>query len=219
MRTIMATIVVLALVFSQYAESAEDAERAKEFPDHRCRLLLPAPDFVWLDHSHIPDSIAAFGNGSGMMLILLVLKTPDDFAVGDSFSNGFDEGITQSGDLSKISGEIITFRGVPCYQMHTRINQDGSIATTKAFGANGYLYQLQLIGSKLPINERGNLEKVFASFEFLGAPRLPELKPASRQTKPYKFSRMMGRIAAYCIIGIIILVVVKSVIRKRKRTS
>jgi len=100
--------------------------------------------------------------------------------------------------------------------MHVRSNLDNSIATTRAFFANGYLYQLQIVGSKLPINERGKLENLFNSFEFIGETILPEPK---EENSAYKFGRYMGQIVAYCVIGIIVLLLVKLVWRRKKKGS
>lgn len=217
MRFKYAKLIITLLVVHSCTAMANDAERIKEFQDRRCRLALPSSEFKWLDNSQIPNTLAAFGDNSGIVFIVLTFKTPDGFVLTKGFTKGFDEGSCQSGMFSKISGEIIKFRNLPCYQVHLRSVKDGSVMTVRAFAANGYLYQLQLIGSILPIENRNKLENIFSAFEFVGMPNLPTPKPPSAEQKAYNFGMQMGRISVYCLIAAVILFVARRLVRKRRR--
>lgn len=209
-------LLAAALMIYSLAGIANDVGNARVFADRQCKLTLPGAGFRWLDHSKIPQAVAALGNDSGTMLLMTINKAPDGFVLKESFVRGFDKSFNQPGVASKISGEIVTFRGVPCYQLHARLGQDGSIATIRAFGANGYLYQLQLVGSRLPVERRGELDGVFSAFEFTGTPSLPTSAPQTSEQQAYNFSENMGKIAGGCIIGVIILAGAGKLLGKKK---
>lgn len=140
---------------------AEDIQKAKEFTDLKCKLTLPSSDFKWLDHKQVPYARAFMGNDSGTMLLLLAFKDTEGKPVDKDFAKGFDIGLGKTGDVAKINGSIITFKKLPCYQVNIRIKQNNSTGTIRAFLANGYLYQLQIIGNKSLFKERKKQEKIF----------------------------------------------------------
>jgi len=212
-------LMVAAFMVYALTAAASDTERIREFENFRCRLILPDPNTEWIDHTQIPGAKAALGDDSGRVLVFMVNEAADSFVLNDSFIEGFDESFNKPGVISKISGQITAFRNVPCYQFNARIEQDGSIVTGKIFAANGYLYQLQLIGGELPINERNDMDNIFHAFEFFGKPNPHESQPTSPEQQAYNFSRKMGRIIGYCIIVIIVVLVGKMLIRKKRKTT
>ncbi len=211
--------VAAAFMIHSLAAPASNAQEVKEFAEHRCKLTLPGPGFQWLDHSNIPHAMAALGDDSGTMLIMLANKNPEGLVVSKDFCRGFDDSFDQPGVISKISGAITTFRGVPCYQLHARLEQNGTIGTIRAFAANGYVYQLQLLGNSAPIEQRNTLDRLFAAFEFVGEPILPAPAPPRPEETAYKFSENMGKIAGYCIVGIILLTIAGKVTGRKKKGS
>jgi len=162
-----------ALAPQPQSTATDLANRTKEFPEYHCKVVLPAESFVWLDASRIPHALAAWRESSGTTLQLLVTKYPAGLKLNPQ---GFDDGMCSPGVTSKISSENITFRGVPGYQLHVRFDKTGAIATVRAFVANGYGYQILVTGSSLPVAQRGQLEPLFAAFDFSAAPALPEAK-------------------------------------------
>jgi hypothetical protein len=228
-------VVVLQLPMLALAQP----ETAREFTDLDCKIVLPGSEFKWLDASKLPGAKAAFGDASGTMLILIVQRAPPGFVLSEK---GFDEGVVSSGKISILERRHITFRGVPCYEIHTLLNDKGSIGTIRAFCANGYVYQLAVVGRNLPIAERDRLESIFSAFQFAGratagpstsqssvAPTAPSAPIAgapattpashapSQADQSLQFSRTVGEIAGLCLIAIVILLVLKR--RKEKQAS
>ena len=206
-------IITAVLILMGSSLLAGEVQETKEFADLKCKLTLPSPDFKWLDNKQVPYARAFMGNDSGTMLLLLAFKDTEGKPVDEDFAKGFDIGLGKTGDASKINGSIITFEKLPCYQVNIRIKQNNSTGTIRAFCANGYLYQLQIIGNKSLFKERKKQEKIFSSFEFIGQPVAPKLKALSAEQKAYKFGYMMGRIVFYCIV-IAVIVGIVSLIKK-----
>ena len=221
MRRTAVKLLCLVVLFQHGALAASGAARTREFKEYRCRLTLPGPRFQWLDHTKIPDCVAVFGDASGTLgLTMAVQKNPEGAVVNESFVKAFDKGAIQPGVTSKISGRIGRFRGVPCYQLHARYEEDGSIGTMRVFPANGYIYVLVLTGSNLPISERNKLGSIFSAFEFVGEPVLPVPKPSLSEDE-------VGRSTAkYKLTGLILVTTVTVIflsiwdrIRRRKKKA
>lgn len=210
-------LLIVGLIANGMAYAAPSADMTKDFADYHCRLSLPgSTDFEWLDHTQIPQAAAALRNSSGTTVLLLVTKVPSDFTLN---TKGFDDGLCAPGVASKLKSEKATFRGVPCYQICVRFEQNNAIAAIRAFAANGFLYQVQIIGESLPIDDQSKLEHLFSMFEFIGSPATTVAKAPSSEQKAYNFSRLMGRLVGICLIAIIVLVVAKRMFGKKKGTS
>ena len=209
-------ILIKAVVVAALCASAAEAAEVKDFEQYKCKLVLPGEQFKWLDNPGPASLIAAFRDDSGLIVNLIVDKTPDYYSLNESSTKGLDDGITKSGKAEILERTITRFRDVPCYQLHARLAQDNSLFTVRLFVANGYLYQMWLAGSNLPIEERSKLDEVFSAFQFVGTPSVPD----PGLTSAYKFGEKMGRIVAYCIVGIIVVLVARWLTRTReKKTS
>ena len=209
----MKNIILTAFLMLMWSSLlAGEVQETKEFADLKCKLTLPSPDFKWLDHKQVPYARAFMGNDSGTMLLLLAFKDTEGKPVDKDFAKGFDIGLGKTGDVAKINGSIITFKKLPCYQVNIRIKQNNSTGTIRAFLANGYLYQLQIIGNKSLFKERKKQEKIFSAFEFIGSPTMPRPVSSAVQ-KAYNYGYIMGRIAFYCIV-IAVIVGIVALIKK-----
>jgi hypothetical protein len=212
MRNWLICLTGVALIIGASRTAVAQTETTREFAQYQCKLALPGAEFKWLDETRIPNVTAMLGDASGTVLLLLVNPVPPGVVVS---KKGFDDGFFKPGAVTKLEGKDITFRGVPCYQAHARIEANGAIATIRAFTANGFFYQLQLIGSNLPVSQREKLGTVFDAFQFVGDPVLPTPQPASAIERSLKFSGYMGRVVSLCLIAIVILLVVRAVRRKK----
>ncbi|MBT3286631.1 MAG: hypothetical protein HN380_04730 [Victivallales bacterium] len=196
------------------AEAQIQEERTREYPEYHCKVTLPEASFQWLDHSAVKGAAMIMGNAAQAKLLLVARKAPAGIAVTDKFCKGIDDGFFEPEAVSKISGEVITFRGVPCYEVRARLGYDSSVAVLRSFAANGHVYQLQLLGAPVADLDKQQVEKLFASFELIGTPVLSS--PEESDAVPYAgTSRTMGKIAAYCFIAIGLLAVVKKFSRKK----
>jgi len=213
MKSFSLTIIVALCVYPSLLHATEP-ETERRFEQYKCKLVLPDSEYRWLDHTIISNSTAVIGDDSGTIFVLRISNAPGHRQINKGFIREFDEGFMEGADISKISGEITKFKSIPCYQMHARFDSDNLITTSRAFFANGYLYQLQIVGSELPIDERDKLENIFSSFEFIGTPILPEPK---EDTKNGIENIVVGIIEF--LIGIIGIVVVVRLITKKKKTN
>ena len=222
------SVLVMAFAFfwGSISLAAGDASNdVREFKELHCSVALPDKECKWIDPSKLPGCIAAFKDSTGTVLVLLVSDSPGDTTITTEFTKGYDEGAFESGVASKLAGEIISFRNIPCYQVHSKIEKDGAIGTTRVFLAHGRLYQLQAVGSRLPLDQRNQLGSLFNSFNFLSPP-LPvdptQKTPATAAPRPFnpgsdfRTGRIGGIIAACCVIGIVGILLVRAVVRKRK---
>ncbi len=120
--------------------------------------------------------------------------------------------------ISKLDGEIATFKDIPCYAIHGRLETEGLFLTNKCFAANGYLYIVQLISAELPAPGENNLEAVFSAFEFVGTPHVPKPRSPGEQ-RAYEAGRLMGQIIGYCIIGAVLFTIVKRLTCRKKTAA
>jgi hypothetical protein len=211
---ILATLMACALT-----ATAGNNGHLKVFEQYSCRLTLPDPNFEWIDHTQIPQAKAALANDSGAIILFMVNKASDELVINDAFIKGFNESYYKRDVISKISSEMTNFRNVPCYKAHSRLEQENSLATIIIFAANGFVYQLQLISDEATIREHQKLETVFSAFDFLTKPRLHVAKPSTSGQRAYEFGEKMGRILFYCIIGIVILSVIKKLKNRKSKNA
>jgi hypothetical protein len=217
-RTAMGLLCV-AVVLAWCSAVGSEAGRTMDFPQYGCKLTLPGPGYQWLDHTQVPHAAALFADASGTVRVLmLVLENEDGAPINERFVKEFDRGFTESGDASKISGRIGRFRSVPCYQMHARLRQLSSPVTIRTFAANGCIFQLQVINSDLPIDQRGKLEPLFSAFEFTREPELPEPKADVAETE---LARLVAKYKFIVLIGAgaiaVAIVLISDAARRRKR--
>lgn len=136
------------------------------FPAQRCKISAPT-GYAWLDPAIIPGAIAVAADDSEEMLVLLVAATPEgQTELSDELIGYLEEGLLGEGNLGKISGKAIEFKDLSAYEVHVEA-EDKSIITVRYFIANGFMYQLQIAGCKLPVSARDNLSLVFDRFDFM----------------------------------------------------
>lgn len=210
---------ITLLVFLYLASTchAVSQDRTIEFPEHKCRLVLTDPNLEWLDHSQIPQALAVFGDRDGNMVIFMVIQVPDNFALDSSFIKGFDESFTQSGMMSKIDGQITTFKDAPCYLIRAKMLQQDLYVTNRSFYANKVMYGLQLISNELPEDASHELYSYFSCFEFVGVPDITQSNLSASERRAYNIGKLCGQIIGYCIFGIIVILPFKFIFGRKRR--
>ncbi|MBN72568.1 MAG: hypothetical protein CME32_25220 [Gimesia sp.] len=162
----------------------------KEFPAYSCRLRLPDPFFTWSEKELPPNFLAECRNGTGMSLVLLARDAPDDAKLDDSTIAQIRNSYREEDPVKFMSGKLIVFKDVPCYQYLLKIKAEDSFTVARTFAAHQKIYTLflNLPGDQLDDKENRNL--IFDAFEFIGESQTPEssYKPPIPETrkKPYK---------------------------------
>lgn len=209
------------LLFCCLPAAASDNE--KIFPEQRCRLVLPGNDFQWVlippNTLQQTEAAAVFESNSGLAVSFIVVRAPQGISIGPKLIEEYDAENKQSG-CTKISGTIIQFRDIPCYQFHFQAPQYRSIVTGRIFVAYGYVYQLWIAGSDLPIEQRDQLDPLFNSFEFTSPPLLPKSPTETMNSslpgytlEVHNTSILIIKIGLYILIAAGIIYAIKRFIR------
>ncbi len=206
-------VTLLALLSSAAAATDGGSTRFREFPDYRCRLALPGPQFQWRDHSQVPNAQAMLGDEAGTILILQIHQAPSGFVLDDTFIRGFDEGFVRPGQVTKIDGAMTTFLDLPCYEVHARMEEPRLIMTSRCFAANGFIYSLQMLSNEIPTPGRP-LAQVFSAFQFVGTPVPPQPRSAEDR-QAYNTGHLIGRLTFYLIVAVVVISIVKRVLRQK----
>ncbi len=207
-------IVTLLTTLSVGLPAGADANApSREFSDYRCKLVLPGPQFHWLDPGQIRNAQAALSDDAGTVLTFLVSAAPRDFAFDSAFICGFDGGFQQPEQIRRIDAGMTTFHGLPCYQVHARLKEGGLFVTQKCFAANGCLYTLQLLSRELPARD-SPLEKVFSAFQFVGLPTVPQSLVTS-EPPTYHAGLVFGALFGFIVAGLAVVLIVWQVTQRR----
>jgi hypothetical protein len=223
---------VLAMMFGWSAKVIAADETTRTFAAQNCRFTLPGPDWKWSD-KETPKLVFMALNSKGFVINLAVLETPITVELNDQFVKGFEKSVYGSSQLTKRTGEYIAFRGLKCYQLLSTL-ADGRTRATRVLVANKRLYNLNLVGLKEPIEAEPAFESIMSGFDFIVPPeqdskqansaavQMPAQPTAQRpaQSEEYaktlNFSQLMGKIVGGCLIGIVLLIIIRSVVRKKK---
>jgi len=115
----------------------------------------------------------------------------------------------ETGELRKRGGRFLTVFGVPGYQAEG-VRADGRTTATRTFVAHGMVYGITVVGGQAPVEQAPEFEKVMGSFAFTEppAPAPGPGSPAPAQPDPVLgTSALMGRIAAICIVAVVLLAI------------
>jgi hypothetical protein len=158
-------LAALILTLPSMALAAAESERTLELSSYKCKLTLPSGKFDWLEPSPILKAVAAMGDDSEAWMILMIHPLPEGLSIQESYRKGFENGFAQSSAATVLESKTINFKGAPCFEIHARLDQDGSVISVRALAANGHIYQLMVMGSDLPVEKRGELEVFFSAFD------------------------------------------------------
>ncbi|MBY0229383.1 MAG: hypothetical protein K2W96_08905 [Gemmataceae bacterium] len=204
---------------------AQSADKERAFPEWKCKAKLPGPEWRWNDAAKAPVVVQAV--------------RPDDFALTlvcdrlpaadlDSQIPTLERGFFQPGVSSKRGTRFVSFKGVRCYQMEATHDATGQTIVSRMFITHGTLYALTVSGGKEPVENDPAFMTILDSFSFIEqppapAPVLPPAPPAEAPSSEYSdaltVSAWMGSIVGVCLIGIVVLLIVRAVAGKKKPTS
>jgi hypothetical protein len=163
---------LLALLASGPAVSAADP--VKTFPVSACRYTLPGKDWSWV--TPVPPSIQAVcmaRNEDGLILMLTILHVPPGMEIDEKFPTGFDASHAAEKGVQKRGGRLTTFKGLPCYEGEFLVHGEMT-SVMRVVIANGFAYQLQLLGNADPVEKRPDFEAIMNGFEFTSPPVPPD---------------------------------------------
>jgi hypothetical protein len=203
-------------------------EATRTFAAQKCRFTLPGPDWKWSEKA-TPNSLFFAVNTKGFVVTLSVVESPKIWNIGDLSVKDFEKTFYVPGKLSKQAGRFITFRGLQCYQLESSL-ADGRTGATRILFANKSMYNLSLIGSKDPIEADPAFETILNGFDFTVPPEQGNAQgvqtsaqptgqrsaPSEEYAKTLGVSQLMGKIVGACLIGIVLLLIIRSVFRKKK---
>jgi len=154
-----------------------------------CTFKLPNSAWDWTDASAVPNGVFAAANDEeGLRLGLVAQPCPEEEAeVSRRSIPRFEKVFLKKGVVKKVGGKLMTFRGVPCYQLQLQVLPDEGTAVARVFIAHGLAYQFQLRGGTEPVWERPDLESIFGGFKFISAPEPPPNRPR-RPLRPRRAS-------------------------------
>ena len=144
------------------------------FPEQLCKVSAPT-GYAWLDPEPIfPGALAVAADESQETLILLASPAPDGVTeLTDELIGYLEEGLL-GGELRKVSSQAVSFKGISAHEVHVAAPGD-NINTVRFFVANGFMYQLQIAGCKLPVDARSHLSLIFDRFDFMSEAEAAEV--------------------------------------------
>jgi hypothetical protein len=181
---------ILAILVSPLTASARDP--VKTFPVSQCRYTLPGKDWSWVQP--VPRDVQAIcvaRNEDGLVVMLTVLHAPAGMVIDAGFVDAFDptaHGV--QGTVRKRGERFMTFKGLPCYECELLVHEQMT-TVIRVVIANGFAYQLQLIGNADPVEKRPDFEAIMNGFEFTAPPVPPD--PHARAKAR---GRLFGDVAA-----------------------
>ena len=198
-------LIFIVASLSVLISSASGQLQIKEFNQYNCRLRLPDEAWQWNDEQDIPQAIAFAQSEDGIIMLLIAMHQGKDALINAEFIKGFEEGAI-SPENRKIDGHKLTFQGVPCYQLETRLTQSELNGYTRVFFGNKICYSFQFL---IPHSVEVNAEKLnylFDAFAFITTPKL-EYADDMENSQAYRMGQLVGKITFWVlIIGVGIIV-------------
>ena len=204
-------VTALLIVLAGHA-AASAGETTKTFPDYQCQYTLPGKDWTWANPKSDSVAVCVAHNGAGLKFMLAVAPVPAGTVVDAEFTDGFDGGMSSAGPIKKRGGRLTTFKGLSCYECEWLVRGTSS-AAFRVVIANGFAYQVQLLGGADPVEKRADFEDIMNGFGFTSPPVAPV---APEPLDPVeKLSRRIGQVGVYCLFGALVLGLVVRGARKK----
>jgi len=191
-------------------------ERSKEFPDLKCRYTLAGEDWKWMDS---PGAANIFMATDGSHVVTLAsMQIPASNKLDESFIEGFEKSMYQSGKFKRQGGRMRKFLGFPCYQFEFEYAAS-QMGAGRVLLANGKSYQLMVLGNKAPVEHEPDFEKIMGGFALIGA-QMPISKSADATPQSeamqgvLEVSRIMGGLVVVCLLAAVLIVALRWVIKK-----
>jgi len=186
-------------------------ETTRTFPEYQCRYTLPGTDWTWSDGAKIPMALCVADSEDGLALLVGITPASPGTVIDAKFASEFDPSKSRGGSIVKRASRLTTFKGMPCCQAEVLVNGTRSAAIRLVI-ANGFAYQVQVIGDVEPVEKRPDFEAIMNGFEFTSPPVPPDPNATTGDGKnpSYKAGQALG----YCLI---VLVLVRLVNWGRRR--
>jgi hypothetical protein len=193
------------------------ADLVKTFPDYRCRLSVPGPNWTWLPDNSLPNAMCVARSPDGTVLFLAVVPVPAGTVLDEKFVADFDP--TQENPMvTARGGRLGTFRGLTSYDWFGRVGPTDT-AVIRMVIANGFAYQVHLLGKADPVERRPDFEAILNGFEFTDPPTPPE--PTDRgKALAYNIGKMIGYgLPVAIVVGLVIVGLRRKDRRRQDGTS
>jgi hypothetical protein len=199
------TLALLTILAGHNPVSAR--ETVKAFAPYQCQYTLPGNDWSWADPAALPNAVCVARTGDGLVVLLSVIPVPAGSVIDADFATQFDKTAYPNSRSTKRGGRLTTFQSLPCYATEGLV-EGKSTTAVRVVIANGFAYQLQLLGNAEPVEKRPDFEAIMNGFAFTSPPVPPTPLPTS-PTNPFDRSEQLaqkaGQVAAYCLIGAVLL--------------
>jgi hypothetical protein len=184
--------------------TASAGENVRSIPTYQCRYTLPGKDWSWSEPTSGVQAVCMARNGDGLVFMLTVLPVPAHTIIDADFATEFDQNAYPVAATKKRGGRITNFKGLPCYESEGLLNGKFT-AVYRVLVANGFAYQLQLLGNADPVEKRPDFEAIMNGFEFTSPPVPHSAATTDPHERGKKIARRMGEVAAYCLAGAVVL--------------
>lgn len=172
-RKVPPILLAFTLAIAVAAQSGLGEENERRLEQYRCVLRLPSPDFTWLAEDDIPGATLACRDSKDRFVILAVAEAPPGYQIDLRQGAAFEKGMDRKPGIERLGGRLNEFLGVPCYDIRGRLKTDQSLTLTRFFAANGFLCDLQAMIPAPSDGEAGELDDLFAAFQFIGSTANP----------------------------------------------
>jgi hypothetical protein len=146
--------------------------KTKLLPQYHCQMTLPAGAWEWNDDYKDKNTPTQFFIGAdsnkGLSFLLTILRQSKEQIMDAENAARFEKGYLEKSGLKKISGKIITFQGVSCYELEMETPELNMNAYSRIFIAYRYLYAIQYIVPKQIRMTPANLDRLFGGFKLTG---------------------------------------------------
>ena len=219
-RRCVSLLALLVVLMSSHAY-AQDATRT--FSDQHCTFSLPDDTWTWGQPEAVPKSLAVATNEKGGAIVLLAISAPKGARLDKTFIEGFESSFLKGGTFAKTGSKTLSFKGIPSYQLEVKGEEGRIRGIIRVFIARGFCYQVQIVSASGNSPDEAFVETTMRGFSFVKKPLAQPARPQRRTTRvgisthdAYRFSRLMGKIAAGCFILIIIVVLLKMTVLRKK---
>lgn len=193
-----------------------EAVRTREFAAQNCRFTLPDKNWFWTE---VPADgmFCTAENARGFVLMLGAVRPGNARARLPEFKSAaeYEKGLYEAGkgEVTKRGGHFLTFNGLRCYQAESLL-KDGRTSACRAFIADGQLFELVVIGSKEPVEQDPDFERIMSGFAFMNPPA--QAGTGGGGVDQTNVSYRLGQLAGWALIGLLVAFVARAFTRKKK---
>jgi len=129
-------------------------------------------------------------------------------SVSPASISGTAKGALITGEISKRSGQTLTFKGVQCYQLDLALTKVQRTVSSRFFIAHGYVYNMQVVGNTEPVEKSPEYDAIMNGFEFTVVP-VPPSPQKRANSDAYNAGRRAGQIFVYVLVAAVLLALIR----------